>query len=201
MSQQPTIFVSRIQIPRERAPRMGLANRISLCRVLLAPCLVASLLYYDPHRGGVPWVTLGLFLIGILSDALDGFIARSQHQESSLGTVLDPIADKLLILSTLISLSSIRALPVWLRVPAWFNLVVISRDVILVVGTLILFLVTGKFTVKPSRLGKWTIAAQMAVIFGVLLGAPLKTWLLLMTAVLTVLSGLTYVRTGAKLLS
>ena len=180
---------------------MNLANRISVFRIILVPCFVASLVYYDPSRDGIRYLSLGLFALGIASDALDGFIARSKRQQSPLGTVLDPIADKLLILSALISLSTIRALPDWMRIPAWFNLVVISRDAILITGTLLLFGFTGKLTVNPSRLGKWTIAAQMAVIAAVLLKTPLKTPLLLITAVLTVVSGLHYVRIGTRLLS
>lgn len=179
---------------------MSLANRISLLRILLVPCFVASLVYYDPSRGKVPSLSLLLFLLGIFSDAADGFIARSKRQQSQLGTLLDPIADKLLILSALISLSTIRALPEWMRIPAWFNLIVISRDVIVVAGMLLLFWFTGRFVVKPSRLGKWTVVAQMLVVPTVLLHLPIKTELLIFTAALTILSGMGYVRVGTRLL-
>ena len=70
-----------------------------------------------------------------------------------------------------------------------------------ITGTLLLFGFTGKLTVSPSRLGKWTIAAQMTVIAAVLLKAPFKPHLLLATAILTVLSGLNYVRIGTRLLN
>jgi CDP-diacylglycerol--glycerol-3-phosphate 3-phosphatidyltransferase/cardiolipin synthase len=179
---------------------MSLANKISVMRILLAPCIVASLVYYTPARDGLRFLALGLFLLGVLSDALDGFIARSQRQQSQLGTVLDPIADKLLILSALISLSTIRALPEWMRIPAWFNLIVISRDVVLVVGTMLIFGFTGKLTIKPSRLGKWTIAAQMLVVTTVLVGLPMKTGLLVVVAALTIVSGISYLRMGTRLL-
>lgn len=180
---------------------MSLANKISVLRILLAPCIVASLVYYQPERDGLRYLTFALFVVGILSDAMDGFIARSQRQQSQLGTLLDPLADKLLILSTLISLSTIRALPNWLRIPAWFNLVVISRDVILVAGTTLLFVLKGTLAVRPSRLGKWTVAAQMLVVSCVLLGLPFKPPLLVATALLTVCSGLDYIRMGMRLLS
>lgn len=180
---------------------MTLANRISIFRILLVPGFVASLIYYTPERDGIRYLSFGLFLLGIASDALDGFIARSKRQQSPLGAVLDPIADKLLILSALISLSTIHALPDWMRIPAWFNLVVISRDTILITGTLLLFGFTGKLTVNPNRLGKWTIAAQMAVIAAVLLKMPFKVPLLVGAAVLTVVSGLAYVRIGTRLLN
>ena len=179
---------------------MSLANRISLLRILLVPCFVASLVYYTPERDGLRFVSLAIFLVGIATDAVDGFIARSQRQQSQLGTLLDPLADKLLILSALISLSTIRALPDGMRIPAWFNLIVISRDTVLVTGTLLIFGFTGRWSVNPSRLGKWTIAGQMAVIPTVLLGLPFKQGLLILVAAMTVVSGVSYLRVGTRLL-
>ena len=179
---------------------MSLANKISLFRILLAPCLIASLVYYDPTRSELPYLSFGLFLLGIVSDALDGFVARSKSQQSQLGTLLDPIADKLLILSVLISLSTIRALPDWMRIPAWFNLIIISRDVILIIGTLVIFGITGKLVVRPSMIGKLAIVAQMVVIPVVLLKLPIKLEALVVAAALTVASGIGYVRMGVQLL-
>lgn len=180
---------------------MSLANKISLFRILLAPVFVASLLYYHPERDGLRYVSLALFVVGILSDALDGFVARSKGQQSKLGAVLDPIADKFLILGACISLSTIHGLPAWMRLPAWFNLIVISRDAFLIVGTLLLFLVTGKAVVQPSRLGKAAVALQMCVVPTVLLNWPIKHPLLIVTAALTVCSGIAYVRRGVQLIS
>jgi CDP-diacylglycerol--glycerol-3-phosphate 3-phosphatidyltransferase len=179
---------------------MSLANKISLGRILLVPCIVASLVYYSPTRDGLRYVALALFVLGILSDAVDGFVARSQRQQSPLGTILDPIADKFLILGTLISLSTIRGLPSWMRIPAWFNLIVISRDALLVIGTMLLFAFTGKVTIQPNRLGKWTVVAQMLVVPAVLLDLPWTLALLIIAATMTALSAMSYVRLGAKLL-
>ena len=180
---------------------MSLANKISLFRILLVPLFVASLLYYHPDRDGLRYVTLALFLIGVISDALDGFVARSQGQQSKLGAILDPVADKFLILSALISLSTIHGLPLWMHVPAWFNLIVISRDAFLIVGTLMLFLFTGKVQVQPSPLGKTAVALQMCVVPAVLLGWAIKDPLLIIAAVCTVCSGIAYVRYGVRLIS
>jgi cardiolipin synthase len=127
-------------------------------------------------------------------------VARLTHQQTELGTLLDPIADKFLILGTLISCSTIHGLPEWLRIPAWFNLIVITRDVLLVVGAVVLFAIQGRWSVRPSPLGKWTTFAQMLVIPAVLLGLPVKLPLLVLAAVLTVLSGISYVRTGIQAL-
>jgi len=181
---------------------MNLPNKISLFRILLVPCIVASLLYYHPSRDGLRYVTLALFVIGVLSDALDGFIARTTHQQSPLGAVLDPIADKLLILGTLISLSAIHGLPAMMRIPAWFNLIVLSRDAVLLVGTILIILFTGSsFPVKPNMLGKCTSVSQMLAIPTALLGitSAAKTGLLIAAALLTIASGISYVRIGARL--
>jgi phosphatidylglycerophosphate synthase len=134
------------------------------------------------------------------SDALDGFLARTQGQQTLLGRLLDPIADKCLILSTLISCSLIEGLPAWMRIPAWFNLIVISRDILLITGTVVIFATQGRWHVSPSRLGKWAIFAQMLVIPTVLLGLPLKAPLLAAAAALSVASALTYIRLGLRVL-
>ena len=179
---------------------MGLANKISIFRILLAPAIVAALLYYHPERDALRFVAFGLFLVGILSDAVDGFLARRQRQETELGTMLDPIADKTLILSALISCSTIHGLPEWMRIPAWFNLVVISRDVLLVAGSIVLFAIKGRWKVQPSRLGKWATFAQMLVIPAVLLRWPVKAPLLIAAAVVTMLSAVGYIRAGVRAL-
>jgi CDP-diacylglycerol--glycerol-3-phosphate 3-phosphatidyltransferase len=179
---------------------MNLANKISIGRILLVPIIVACLVYYHPSRDGLRFLALGLFLLSILSDAVDGFVARRWHQRTELGAMLDPLADKLLILSALISCSMIRGLPEWMRVPAWFNLLVISRDALLVFGTLLLFALRGEWSIRPSRLGKWTTATQMLVIPTLLLGLQLKGLLIAAAAILTVLSAVGYLRRGFRLL-
>jgi len=179
---------------------MSLANKISIVRVLLVPGIVASLVYYHPSRDWLRFVTLGLFVLGMVSDAMDGFVARRHNQQTELGTLLDPIADKFLILSTLISCSVIRGLPPIMRVPAWFNLIVISRDVLLIAGSVVIFTMTGRWSVRPSWLGKWTTFAQMLVIPSVLLGLPVTMPLIGIASLLTVLSAVTYVRMGIRVL-
>ncbi len=192
----------RVVVGRAAGPgRLSWANRVSIARIALAPLIVASLLYYAPEREGLRLLALGLFVIGMASDGLDGWLARTQNQQTQLGTLLDPLADKCLILGTLISCSVIQGLPDWMRVPAWFNLIVISRDVLLITGTLVLFLVLGRWQVRPTRLGKWTIVSQMLVVPVVLLGLPGKMPLLLLAAALSVLSAIAYVRVGLRVLA
>ncbi len=182
------------------AQGMGLANKISIFRILLVPGLVASLVYYSPDRDYLRFVALGLFLTGAVSDAVDGFLARRWNQQTELGTLLDPIADKCLILGALISCSVIHGLPDWMRIPAWFNLLVISRDALLIAGAFVLFLMRGRWSVQPSRLGKCTTFAQMLVLLSVLLALPIKEPLILVAAVFTVLSAINYIRMGARAL-
>ena len=179
---------------------MSLANKISVFRILLVPGIIAALVYYHPTRDGLRFVALGLFTVGIASDAIDGFLARRHNQQTELGTLLDPIADKCLILSALISCSAIHGLPDWMRIPAWFNLVVLSRDALLIAGSIVLFIIQGRWSVRPSQLGKWTTFTQMLVIPAVLLRLPVKAWLLAIAAVFTVLSAIGYIRTGIRVL-
>ncbi|HEX9780352.1 MAG TPA: CDP-alcohol phosphatidyltransferase family protein [bacterium] len=179
---------------------MSLPNKLSVLRILLVPGVVASLVYYHPSRDWLRWVAFALFAAGMVSDALDGMLARARREHSELGALLDPIADKLLILATLISCAAIEGLPASMRVPAWFNLIVISRDVILVTGVLLLFAIQGRWRVAPTRLGKWTTGVQMLVIPTVLLGLPVKTPLIAAASVLTVCSGISYVRLGLRML-
>ena len=179
---------------------MSLANKISILRILLVPGVVASLVYYHPQRDWLRFIALGLFIAGMLSDAVDGYLARRHNQQTELGTLLDPIADKALILSALISCSVIRGLPGWMRIPAWFNLIVISRDALLIAGSVVLFVIQGRWSVRPSRLGKWATFTQMLVIPFVLLGLPGKLPLILVASLLTVLSAVSYVRTGVRVL-
>ena len=179
---------------------MSIPNQLTIIRILLAPCLVGCLVYYHPNRDWFRFLALGLFAFGMLTDALDGFIARSTNQRTELGTLLDPIADKLLILSALISCSIIHGLPESMRLTAWFNLVVISRDALLVFGSIFLFLLKGKWHAQPSWLGKCTTAAQMAVIPALLLQLPVKPQVILVATVLTLLSGIDYIRDGIRLL-
>lgn len=180
---------------------MTLANKISVMRILLVPAFAASLVYYNPANDQLRYLSLALFLLGVVSDALDGFIARAQNQHTELGRVLDPIADKLLILTGLICLSTIRAIPPEMRIPAWFNLIVISRDIVVVTGTMLLFGFTGKWLVRPSWVGKTAVAAQMVVVLVVLLRWPMKIEVMIVAAALTVLSGIGYVRDGMRALS
>jgi len=166
---------------------MNLPNAITLLRVFLTPLFI-SLLVYQRHG----WALL-IFIITALSDGLDGFIARTWQQKSALGTILDPIADKLLLVTSFLALTYLKAIPVWLMV------IVVSRDGMLVVGALVVHILTGKLSVSPTILGKATTVVQFITIFLTLIfqafekNSPLILVLFGLTALLTILSGLHYI--------
>src|ERR671934_121529 len=98
---------------------MGLANRLTVLRILLIPVFVALLVYRKPR------LALAVFALAALTDLLDGYVARRQGSQSRLGAFLDPLADKLLLTASFATLTYLRVLP------AWIMIVVISRDLIL----------------------------------------------------------------------
>jgi len=113
---------------------MNLANKISIVRIILVPFFVAAVIYSKFT------LALIIFVICILSDALDGYIARTKGQMTKLGSLLDPIADKLLLISGFVSLSIISDLPSNLRFPPYVPLIIISRDVLIVFGCVVIYL-------------------------------------------------------------
>lgn len=166
---------------------MTVPNLITSLRIILAPVFTIYLLSDQLTEA------LVVFVIAGLSDGADGFIARVFNQKSKLGSYLDPLADKMLLVTAFVVLAVRGYLPPWLTVMA------ISRDVLIMLGVLILSLNKGFFmTIQPSIVSKLTTCFQLATIFLVLareaypdLGAVLKPvfWI---TGALTVASGLHY---------
>src|SRR5919108_2741474 len=143
---------------------MTTANKITVVRILMIPAFVTMAIYYGQSiQRGAPlewqrFTAIAIFLLAALSDGLDGYIARRYKQRSELGAILDPIADKGLLLSGIITLSITNwtsADNEYGKFPIWFPVVVITRDIILVVGAIILHLLIGdKMRVKPVWTGK-----------------------------------------------
>jgi cardiolipin synthase len=142
---------------------------------------------------------LAVFVVAGVTDALDGMIARITKQKTELGAFLDPLADKLLIISAFVTLALLRMLPVWLVV------IVVSRDVILVLGGLVLYFMGHQFQSRPSIFGKATTVLQLLV---VTLSLGLRTFgyemagiqvLHLTTAAFTLVSGGQYLVRGTKI--
>jgi len=188
---------------------MTTANKITIVRILMIPAFVTMAIYYGQSiQNGTPaewerFTAIAIFLIAALSDGLDGYVARRYNQRSSLGVILDPIADKGLLLSAIISLSISNWSeldPSYGSFPTWFPILVISRDAILFVGAGVLYLLIGKVHVKPNWTGKVATVLQMIAIGWVMLQLRLVALLYVVVAagVFTAVSGIIYVTDGVR---
>ena len=139
---------------------MNLPNALTLARIFLIPFVVVVLLTKQMHNWAL-WGA-GLFLAAALTDLLDGYLARRRGQVTTLGRLLDPIADKLLISSALISLVELRI------APAWMVVIIIGRE--FAVSGLRSIAAHEGFTIDVSTLGKGKMVAQVAAIVGLILG-------------------------------
>ncbi len=169
---------------------INIPNILTLVRILLTPVFIILLLNSQ--------FTLALFVFTLagLSDALDGFIARYFNQRTVLGAYLDPLADKLLLLSAYVSLAILESVPEWLAV------IVISRDLIIIMGIAILTITNKPYEVRPSIVSKLTTAIQISTIFLALLNPKLprfetvQSCMFLATAAITMISGFHYIYIG-----
>ncbi|MDP2921623.1 MAG: CDP-alcohol phosphatidyltransferase family protein [Candidatus Omnitrophota bacterium] len=180
---------------------MNLANKITIFRILLIPFFIASILYYGQGREYLRFYALGIFLLATVSDAVDGCIARLRSEVTELGMVLDPIADKLLIISAFISLSVIKVVPEELRIPAWAVVTVISRDIIIVLGSAIIHFIKGDLKIRPSWLGKATTLFQMLTVLVFLANFRYHRFFLYPAIFFTVFSAIDYIWRGSKQLN
>ncbi len=158
-------------------------NFLTVFRMVLIPVFVSALYY---QRFG--WA-LSIFVAAGVTDGLDGLLARRFNQKSQLGQILDPIADKLLLVTSFVTLSLpsimepsalVQPHPRHLPVPFWVTAAVISRDVFIVVGSAAINIVTGFRGFRPSQLGKINTVVQLAAIVFVLIAAsfpPLRGYL------------------------
>lgn len=174
---------------------MNLANGLTILRILIAP-LISILLVYRLWR-----LALAAFILAGITDALDGFFARSRAERTELGMILDPLADKLLLFAAFTTLVYLRLIPRWLFI------IVVSRDLILIGGFLAVYVATGKSTVSVSGAGKLTTGLQLATVMGTMVTKvmggiePYLPGLVAITAAVTVFSGVEYVVRGTRLLS
>ena len=189
---------------------MTLANKITVARILMIPAFVTMAIYYGEsiqRHEPAEWMrftAIIIFLVAAVSDGLDGYVARRYKQRSSLGVILDPIADKGLLLSGLITLSISNwseSDPDYGKFPIWFPVLVITRDAVILVGAVILhFFIGNKMKVKPSWTGKVATVCQMCAIAWVMLQLrflPL-TFVVIVAGVFTVISGIIYVVEGVR---
>lgn len=176
---------------------MNLPNWIALLRIVLIPFFVAMLLKYrQAHLEYYRYYAIIIFVLAVVTDALDGTIARVRHKKTQLGTLLDPLADKLLLLSAVLLLSipiaGIQQLPIGVLVTF------ISRDLILIFGAIVIYMQNQKLIVRPNILGKATTFTQMLTVIWILFRFPFPQIIWRIAALLTLLSGTFYLYTGSK---
>ena len=146
-----------------------LPNFLTIIRMMMIPVFVTLLFY---QRFG--WA-LAVFMIAGLTDGLDGLLARALKQNSELGRILDPIADKLLLVTAFVVLSMRAILPLPLPrhfpIPFWVTAAVISRDIFIIVGSAAIYIVTGFRNFRPSLPGKINTVIQICAIGAILIAA------------------------------
>ncbi len=176
---------------------------ITLFRLLLVPVFVIfTVKYSTSFQSGQPeevlrWIAIGIFILAAASDGIDGWLARKYQQESLLGSILDPLTDKALLLSGLITLSLVEWGEGW-SLPQWFIALVILRDLIIIVGIWILYFINRHVPIKPHWTGKVCTVTQMVALSWVMLKflnlSPLYP--IIIATVFTIWSGWAYIQTG-----
>jgi cardiolipin synthase len=175
---------------------MTVANLFTSIRIILTPIF---LIYVINDQ---VFLAFFVFVLAGLTDALDGIIARLCNQKSKVGAILDPLADKLLVITAYVTIPIKRH-----TIPAWLSAIVISRDVLILLGVLILFLNSIKFEIKPSCVSKITTCFQISTVLSALLSErflffkELNSYLHVLTAVFTISSGLHYMGYWFRLIS
>jgi cardiolipin synthase len=167
--------------------RLTVPNIITIARILLTPLFIIVLIQKRYPEA------LGIFVLAGLSDMADGLIARRWQQRSPLGTFLDPLADKLLMCSSFVTLA------IYNHIPPWLAVIVISRDLVLIFGVTLFKLVNFPVVVRPSLAGKLSTATQVITVFLVLvvtawnLSPNFLIALFWLTGILTTISGIHYI--------
>jgi CDP-diacylglycerol--glycerol-3-phosphate 3-phosphatidyltransferase len=179
---------------------MTTANKVTIGRILLVPFFIFEVLEYIGGGGEIHrHLALAAFALASISDGIDGFIARRFRQRSELGAVLDPLADKLLLLSGIVLLSLHREafLP---HLPMWLTATVISRDVLLLLGWGVIHHFVGRTEVRPHWVGKVATVLQMICVLWALLKFR-QDWLTIWAAAAascTAISGVIYIYAGVR---
>lgn len=178
----------------------NLPNILTYGRIALIPVLVVT--FYFPGDFA-DWLALGIFVVAAITDFLDGYLARSMQQQSALGAMLDPIADKLLVGAAIVMLVHSRRIDDYNVLPA---VIILCREIL--VSGLREFLAGLKVSVPVSRLAKWKTAGQMLALGFLLAGeaGDKAVWMnyeigisgLWIAAILTLYTGYDYLRAGLR---
>jgi cardiolipin synthase (CMP-forming) len=167
---------------------MTLANKITVTRIIAIPFFLIALL-----EQSMLWARV-IFILSVLSDALDGGLARIRGERTALGSFLDPLADKLLLVGTFVAYTYLGWIPVWVFIT------ILSRDLLILMGWSLVYILTGNSKIEPRPLGKVTTALQMLLALGKLMNLPDPAYHVLLYTMIasTILSALDYVWIGNK---
>lgn len=184
-----------------RTQPLSLPNLLTYARLVAVPMIVGVLFFLEGETKD--WTALGIFIAASITDFLDGYVARLWGQQSPLGRMLDPIADKLLVGVTLMMLAAEQAISGW---SIWAAITILSREIL--VSGLREFLAELRVMVAVSRLAKWKTGVQMVAIGFLLAGdagdracgcaTNIGLMLLWVSAILTIYTGFDYFRAGLK---
>jgi len=196
--------------------RLNWPNRISLARLLLiGPFVVCLLNMRQPHLAWLRWAAVGIFGLMAISDFVDGYIARRTGQVTELGKYLDPLADKLLVTITVVFLV-VRGVTVPLDdgtietryLPNYVAVAAIGKDLIVLIGFLVVYISTGRVFIEARRLGKWCTTVQLVLVLSMLVWVdlpgllghlPRVLWIA--ATALAVLAALDYIRVGSRFIA
>jgi cardiolipin synthase (CMP-forming) len=169
---------------------MNLPNLLSIFRLILTIFFILSI-HYQKYN-----TALIIFVVQAISDLLDGFFARIMKEKTYLGSILDPLADKVMLVSSYIVLSANNVIPIWV------TLTVLSRDIILSTGFLILYKLSYKTRHAPSIISKITTLCQMSTVVYILWSGTrvYGDYFFYATVILTVVSGCLYIVRGLRIL-
>ena len=186
-------------------------NRITMVRLLLvAPFVV--LMQHQQQNHMCRYLALVIFMLMAASDAADGILARRLNRKTRLGAILDPLADKTLIICAAVLLSLPYSAVPEARLPDWVVVLIVGKDLWLLLGFVVVFMVTGHMRVAPTRVGKATTAAQLCMVSVVLLspdlnrlgwklGTRLAEVLWWTVSILCVLAAIGYTRLGLSFMA
>ena len=193
--------------------RMSWPNRITVARILLiVPFVIVMLRMNDQNYGAWPrYSAICFFIVMAMSDAIDGWLARRNHDETSLGRFLDPMADKLLITCACLLLVWEKTAVQNMKLPDVVVVLIVGKDVYITLGFTIIYLITSEVKIEPGRLGRLSTALQLAMVMAVLISPDVSAvwagfkfmvaalwWSAAAMAVVTVIA---YTRNGTRFLN
>lgn len=177
--------------------KMNLANKITILRIFMVPVFMVFLLHQIPYGD---YIAAFVFILAAITDSLDGYIARSRNQITTFGKFMDPLADKLLVSAALVSLASMG------EISAWFVVIIIARE--FTISVLRAVAAAEGLVIAASVWGKLKTISQIVAISLILLdnfpfrliNVPMDTIVLWIAVILTVVSGVDYIRVNKKIL-